>query len=179
VFRAAALKAIAPCASAHSKPFQWVADPHEIIAAVRHRHEALFATPERKAAMKTKYNIGAAIVGSFVLGVGASSILHAQAKPPAFVWAEIDIKNRVGYFGNFAAQAHANIKESGGKYLADSVHRDDANVIGLNGPPPPDVTLLQFADMGAVKAFFAKMGPLQADVGSKYATFHVVAIEGN
>jgi uncharacterized protein (DUF1330 family) len=178
VFRAAALKAIAPCASAHSKPFQWVAAPHEIIAA-RHRHEALFATPERKAAMKTKYNIGAAIVGSFVLGVGASSILHAQAKPPAFVWAEIDIKNRVGYFGNFAAQAHANIKESGGKYLADSVHRDDANVIGLNGPPPPDVTLLQFADMGAVKAFFAKMGPLQADVGSKYATFHVVAIEGN
>ena len=31
----------------------------------------------------------------------------------------------------------------------------------------------------AVKAFFAKMGPLQADVGSKYANFHVVAIEGN
>jgi hypothetical protein len=33
--------------------------------------------------------------------------------------------------------------------------------------------------MDAVKAFFAKMGPLQADVGSKYASFHVVAIEGN
>jgi hypothetical protein len=42
---AAALKAIVPCANAHSKPFRWVADPHEIIAAVRHRHEALFATP--------------------------------------------------------------------------------------------------------------------------------------
>jgi hypothetical protein len=43
--------------------------------------------------MKTKYKIGAAIIGSFVLGVGASNILHAQAKPPAFVWAEIDIKD--------------------------------------------------------------------------------------
>ncbi len=129
--------------------------------------------------MKSKYKIASAVMGSFALGVGASSILHAQAKPPAFVWAEIDIKDRVGYFGNFAAQAHANIKEIGGKYLADSVHRDDANVMGLNGPPPPDVTLLQFADMDAVKAFFAKMGPLQADVGSKYANFHVVAIEGN
>ena len=129
--------------------------------------------------METKYKIGAAIIGSFVLGVGASSILHAQAKPPAFVWAEVDIKDRVGYFGNFAAQAHANIKESGGKYLADSVHRDYPNVIGLNGPPPPDVTLLQFADMEAVRAFFAKMRPLQADVGSKYANLHVVAIEGN
>jgi uncharacterized protein (DUF1330 family) len=130
--------------------------------------------------MKTKYKIGAAIIGSFVLGVGASSILHAQAKPPAFVWAEIDIKDRLGYFGNFAAPSRAIIKESGGKYLADSIHRDYPNVIGLNGPPPPDsVTLLQFADMEAVKAFFAKMGPLQADVGSKYANFHVVAIEGN
>ena len=120
--------------------------------------------------MKTKYKIGAAIIGGFVLGVGASSILHAQAKPPAFV---------LGYFGNFAAPALANIKESGGKFLADSIHSDHPNVIGLNGPPPPDVTLLQFADMEEVKAFFEKMRPLQADVGSKYANFHVVAIEGN
>ena len=125
------------------------------------------------------YKIGAAVIGSFVLGVGASSILHAQAKPPAFVWAEVDIKDRLGYFGNFAGPALANIKERGGKYLADSIHHDDPNVIGLNGPPPREITLLQFADMEAVKAFFAKMGPLQTDVGSKYANFHVVAIEGN
>ena len=118
-------------------------------------------------------------MGGFVLGVGASSLLHAQAKPPAFVWAEVDIKDRVGYFGNFVAQAQGNIKESGGKYLADTIHHDNPNVIGLNGPPPPDVTLLQFADMEAAKAFFAKMGPLQTNVGSKYASFHVVAIEGN
>jgi uncharacterized protein (DUF1330 family) len=130
--------------------------------------------------MKSNHKIGAAVIVGFVLGVGTASVLHAQAKPPAFVWAEVDIKDRVGYFGNFAAQAQANIKESGGKYLADSNHRDYPNVIGLNGPPPPDsVTLLQFADMEAVKAFFAKMGPLEADVGSKYASFRVVAIEGN
>ncbi len=131
--------------------------------------------------MKSSHKIVAAVIGSFVLGVGTSTILRAQAKPPAYVWAEVDIKDRVGYFANFAAQAQANIKESGGKYLADSIsHSDQPNVIGLNGPPTPDgVTLLQFADMDAVKAFLAKMGPLEADVGSKYATFHVVAIEGN
>ena len=85
----------------------------------------------------------------------------------------------VGFNGNFLAQARANIKESGGKYLAGNTE-DYPNVVGLNGPPPPNrVTFLQFADMEAVKAFFAKMGPLQADVGSKYASFHVVAIEGN
>ena len=68
--------------------------------------------------MKSGYKIGAAVIGSFVLGVGASSVLHAQARPPAYVWAEIDVKDWVGYFGNFLAQAQANIKESGGKYLA-------------------------------------------------------------
>ena len=118
-------------------PSDGFADPDETIAAVRRWQEPLFDPPERKATMKSKYKIGAAVIGSFVLGVGASSILHAQAKPPAFVWAEVDIKDRVGYFGNFVAQAQANIKESGGKYLADSFHSDHPNVIGLNGPPPP------------------------------------------
>jgi uncharacterized protein (DUF1330 family) len=134
--------------------------------------------------MKSNYKIVAAVIGSFVLGVGAASVLHAQARPPAFVWAEVDIKDRLGYFDKFAPQALANIRESGGHFLADSInpdsiHHDDPNVvIGLNGPTPPNVTLIQFADMEAVKAFFAKMGPLQAD-SSKYANFHVVAIEGN
>ena len=47
--------------------------------------------------MNSRYKIGAAVIGSFVLGVGASSVLHAQARPPAYVWAEIDIKDWVGY----------------------------------------------------------------------------------
>ena len=47
--------------------------------------------------MKSNYKIGAAVIGSFVLGVGAASVLHAQAKPPGFVLAEIDIKDQDGY----------------------------------------------------------------------------------
>ena len=33
--------------------------------------------------------------------------------------------------------------------------------------------------MDAVKAFYAKQRALEADIGSKYASFRVVAIEGN
>ena len=68
--------------------------------------------------MKSRYKIGAAVIGSFVLGVGAASVLHAQARPPAYVWAEIDVKDWVGYNSNFLAQSKANIRESGGKFLA-------------------------------------------------------------
>jgi len=38
--------------------------------------------------------------------------------------------------------------------------------------------LLQFPDMDAVKAFNDKEGRLEADVGSKYASFRAVGIEG-
>jgi len=129
--------------------------------------------------MKTSYKIAAALMGSFVLGVGASSLLHAQARPPAFVWAEVDIKDVVGFNGNFLAQARANIKESGGHYLAGNTE-DTPNIVALNGSAPPSrVTLIQFADMDAAKAFFAKERALESDIGSKYANFRVVAIEGN
>ncbi len=47
--------------------------------------------------MKSRYKIGAAVIGSFVLGIGAASVLHAQARPPAYVWAEVDIKDVVGW----------------------------------------------------------------------------------
>jgi uncharacterized protein (DUF1330 family) len=124
--------------------------------------------------MKSSFKIGAAVIGTFVLGVGGASVLHAQAKPPGFVWAEIDIKDVSGYNTYFLPKAEANIKETGGKYLAGPF-----SAVGLSGSPPPKVVvLLQFADMEAVKAFYAKQHVLEADVGSKYASFRVVGIEG-
>jgi len=125
--------------------------------------------------MKSNYKIAAAVIGSFVLGVDAASVLHAQAKPPAYTWAEIDVKDQDGYTKDFLPKAQANIKESGGKYLAGGFNK----AIGLSGSPPPNrVVLLQFPDMDALKAFYAKEQKLEADVGDKYASFRAIGIEG-
>ena len=125
--------------------------------------------------MKSNYKIGAAVIGSFVLGVGAASVLHAQPKPPGYSWAEIDVKDQDGYAKDFLPKAQANIKESGGKYLAGGFNK----AISMSGSPPPNrVVLLQFPDIDAVKAFNAKEHQLEADVGSKYASFRVIGIEG-
>ena len=125
--------------------------------------------------MKPNYKVGAAVIVSFVLGVGAASVLHAQAKPPGYVWAEIDVKDQDGYTKDFLPKAQANIKEFGGKYLAGGYNK----AIGLSGAPPHNrVVLLQFPDMDAVKAFYDKNKPLEADVGSKYASFRIMALEG-
>jgi uncharacterized protein (DUF1330 family) len=125
--------------------------------------------------MKSSYKIGAAVIGSFVLGVGAASVLHAQTKPSGFVLAEIDIKDQDGYNKDYLPKAEANIKESGGKYIAGGSNK----AISLNGSPLPNrVVLVQFADMDAVKAFYAKEHVLEADFGNKYASFRIVGIEG-
>jgi uncharacterized protein (DUF1330 family) len=129
----------------------------------------------RKMTMKSNYKFAAAAIASFVLGVGAVSVLHAQVKLPAYVVAEIDVKDQDGYAKDFLPKAQANIKEHGGKYLAGGLNK----AIGLSGSPPPNrVVLLQFADMDAVKAFEAKQKQLEADVGDKYASFRAVGIEG-
>ena len=125
--------------------------------------------------MNSTYKIAAAVIGSFVLGVGAANILHAQAKPSGFVLAEIDVKDQDGYTKDFLPKAQANIKEMGGKYLAGGFNK----AISFSGSPPPNrVVLLQFPDLDALKAFFVKEKQLEADVGNKYASFRGVGIEG-
>ena len=125
--------------------------------------------------MKSKFKIATAVTGIFVLGLGTASILHAQAKPPAYTFVEIDVKDQDGYTKDFLPKAQANIKEVGGKYLGGGFNK----AIALAGAKPPNrVVLLQFPDMDAVKAFYDKEGRLEADVGSKYASFRAVGIEG-
>ena len=125
--------------------------------------------------MQSNHKIAAAIIGSFVLGLGTASILHAQAKPPAYTFVEIDVKDQDGYTKDFLPKAQANIKQFGGKYLGGGFNK----AISFSGSPPPNrVVLLQFPDMDTLKAFYAKDKPLETDVGSKYASFRGIGIEG-
>src|ERR1700683_5417280 len=117
-------------------------------------------------AMKSNCKIATAIIVSFVLGGGAVSVLHAQAKLPAYAFVEIDVKDQDGYTKDFLPKAQAYIKETGGKYLGGGFNK----AISFSGSPPPNrVVLLQFPDMDALKAFYAKEAQLEADVGKKYA----------
>ena len=92
----------------------------------------------------------AAIVGSFMLGAGAIHALHAQSKPPAFVVAEVDVKDKAGFEENFLKATKKDIGDHGGKYLAGGYDK----TLSLSGDEPPNrVVILQFANMDAVKAW--------------------------
>ena len=126
--------------------------------------------------MKSTYKIVAAVVGSFVLGVGAASVLHAQAKPPAYLFAEIDVTDQDAYTKDYLPKAQGNIEAFSGKRIAGGFNK----VISLRGAAPPNrVVLIQFPDMDALKAFEVKEQKLQADIGvDKYASYRVIGIEG-
>jgi uncharacterized protein (DUF1330 family) len=126
--------------------------------------------------MKANYKIAAALIGSFVLGAGGVQLLHAQAKLPAFVLAEITVKDEDGYMKDFLPEARKIIIDHGGKYLAGGFNK----TMTLEGAPPANrVVLVQFESMDAVKGWWNSGGRDASEkIGNKYATFRSFAIEG-
>ncbi len=51
--------------------------------------------------MKSALRITSAIACGLVVGGGAVQMLHAQSKPPAYVVAEVAVKDKEGYDKNF------------------------------------------------------------------------------
>jgi uncharacterized protein (DUF1330 family) len=126
--------------------------------------------------MNINYKIGAAIVGTYLLGAGTVQMLHAQAKPLAYALAEIVVKDEDGYKKDFLPEAQRVIKEGGGKYLAGGFNK----TIALSGAPPANrVVLIQYENMDALNKWWDGGGrDIQEKVGTKYATFRVLAIDG-
>jgi uncharacterized protein (DUF1330 family) len=126
--------------------------------------------------MKSIMKTAVAIACGLLVGGGTVQLLHAQAKPPAFVIAEITVTDEAGYKENFLKPAQKTIADHGGKYLAGGFNK----TLSLAGTEPPNrVVLLQFANMDAVTEW-RKEGEadLENDVGEKYARFRVYAVEG-
>ena len=110
-----------------------------------------------------------------IITILLTTSMYAQSKPPAYLFAEITVTDGYGYTRDFLPRSQANIEESGGKYLAGSFN----DAISLKGYPPPNrVVILEFPDMDALKKFYRKQSQFEDEVGSKYANFRVIAIEG-
>jgi uncharacterized protein (DUF1330 family) len=125
--------------------------------------------------MKTKYTVALALLAGVAIGGLAVQGLHAQAKPPVYVVAEIDVSNVDAYVKEYAPLAQAAIKAGGGRLLAVG-----NNATSIEGTAPAKrVAIQQWASMDQVNAYrksdaFAKA----REVGNKYAKFRTWAIEG-
>ena len=125
--------------------------------------------------MKTQYTAALAIIAGFGLGAVAVEGLHAQAKPPVYYIAEIEVTNLDAYRKDYAPKAQALIKKHGGRFLAAG-----EKVTAIEGQPPKTRVALQVWDsMEKIQAWrnSAELKELRK-IGDKYAKFRAYTVEG-
>ena len=124
--------------------------------------------------MRTQYAVALAVIAGFGLGAVSIHTLHAQAKPPVFVVAEINVSNPEAYAKEYVPKAQALIKKHGGKFLAAS-----NNVVAFEGAPAKRIAIQQWDSMEKVKAW-QNSAELKENrkIGNKYAKFRILAVEG-
>jgi uncharacterized protein (DUF1330 family) len=125
--------------------------------------------------MKAKYSVALAMAASFALGGLAVQGLHAQAKPPAYVVAEVTVKDQDGYTKEFLPAIGKAIQAEGGKFIA----RGGKTASFTESPPSPRVVLVQYESLDKAQAWWNSTATKDAyATGEKYASFRLFAVEG-
>ena len=125
--------------------------------------------------MKTRHTVALSIWAGVAIGAAAVQALHAQAKPPAYVVAEIDVMNLEPYDKEYVPPAAKAVTDGGGKYIV----RGGRTVAFYGEPPKPRIAVMAFESMEKAQAAFNSSAYKEAKkVGDKYAKFRVYAVEG-
>jgi uncharacterized protein (DUF1330 family) len=125
--------------------------------------------------MKSNYKVAAAMLAGVALGALDVQGLHAQAKPPLYSVAEIDVSNLDAYLKEYVPLAQAAIKAGGGRILAAG-----QNITAIKGTPPKSrVAILQWESIEQYNAWRKSAAYVDArKIADKYAKFRSFAIEG-
>jgi uncharacterized protein (DUF1330 family) len=124
--------------------------------------------------MKMQFAVGVALLIGVGVGAVATQSLHAQARPPAYVIAEIDVVNQDGYTKEYLPAGSKSVLAGGAKYLARGTR-----TAAIKGEPPKRIVLLTFENFDAAQATFASPAFIEAAaIGEKYAKFRIYAVEG-
>ncbi len=117
--------------------------------------------------MKTQYTVALAMLAGVGIGAAAVQGLHAQAKPPVYYIAEIDVQNIDAWQKDYAPRAQAVIKAAGGRVLAAG-----QKVTSLEGAAPkPRVAVIQWESAEQVQAWrnsaaFKELIPIREKLGT-------------
>ena len=125
--------------------------------------------------MKTRYTVTLAVIAGFGIGAAVVEGLHAQANPPVYYIAEIDVTNADAYMKEYVPKAQATIKAAGGRFLAAG-----SKVTAIEGAPPKQRVAVQVWDsMEKIQAWRNSKEYKEArKIGDKYAKFRAFTVEG-
>ena len=124
--------------------------------------------------MKSFYAVSLALLTGAGVGAAAVQGLHAQAQPPAYAIAEIEVANQDSYAKEYLPPSSKALLDNGAKYLARG-----GRTASIKGEAPKRIILLTFENFEKAQAAFNSPA-FQAAVqtGEKYAKFRIYAVEG-
>jgi uncharacterized protein (DUF1330 family) len=124
--------------------------------------------------MKMHLVVLVSMVAGAMAGAAAMQALHAQAKPPAYVVGEIDVKNPELFAKEYVPNASKAIRDGGGKYLVGG-----GKSVSFYGEPPKRIAIMAFDNLEKAEAAFNSAAYKEAKkAGDKYATFRIYVVEG-
>ena len=110
-----------------------------------------------------------------VLGGAAIQTLYAQAKPHAYVIAEITVRDQDRYLTEFAPPVVKAQEAMGGKFLV----RGGKTESNLGSPPAPRVVVVEYDSLDKAQAWWNSQATKDAfAIGQKYADFRQFIVEG-
>jgi uncharacterized protein (DUF1330 family) len=122
-----------------------------------------------------KLKLTSAMLFGAAIGIGAIEILHAQAKPPAYLIADITVNNET-LFKEWADKINPTFAQFGAKYL---IRGGQAIVIPGLGEPPKRTVLIVFENLDKAKAWNESDAVKQArSMPDRGAKFHSWLVEG-
>ena len=124
--------------------------------------------------MKTRYAVALAVATGFGLGAVAVQGLHAQAKPPAYLLAEVQVTDPDTWKQYIAA-----LPGTLAPYKTRTLARANPVALDNSAPPAGNLVIIAFNNMEDVKAFwnspaYQAIVPLR----EKSAKTRVYAVEG-
>ncbi|QCP50861.1 DUF1330 domain-containing protein [Trinickia violacea] len=126
--------------------------------------------------MKTNNKVAIALVAGAAIGGAAIQGLHAQAKPIAYVVAEVDVTNSEGYTKEFLPLATKALSDGGSGF---KVVAGGKNVTIEGTPPKARYVIASYENMDkAIAAYNSPAFKEARKIGDKYASsFRIIAVE--
>ena len=125
--------------------------------------------------MSTDYRIIVALFAGVAIGGTAAEGLHAKTKPVAYVVGEVDVTNQDAFVKEYVPLAMKALGKSGTGYKAIAVGGKTATI---EGEPPKRIVINSFNSLDqAVVAYNSAAYKDAANIGNKYGTFRIYAIE--
>jgi uncharacterized protein (DUF1330 family) len=133
--------------------------------------QSLTGSPANSKQARTRLSLAVALLAGCAIGAAVAGVVHAQATPPAFTIAEIDVIDPAE-FQAFAKSNAAGVAAAGGHFLA--LH---GRIVTEEGTPPKDIALIAWGTLDQATAYFSSptfqaLIP-QRDRGANVRLFHV------